>query len=120
MVDAPLPDRIDYAILAIVFRTPDEKYQGDWAEWEMEIRARVQDYLGPSELLAAFKRMWHGGMIHLTRPTEHRREIDFSGEDTDEECFFFAGPFTAIGTPAGGSCWDGIRIRWRSKSLCSG
>lgn len=115
MVDAPLPDRIDYAILAVVFRTQDEEHQCNWSDWEIEIRALVHDYSSPDDLLAAFRRMWCGGMIHLTRlDSEQGRAIDYSGHDTNDESFFLVGPFTAIGTPAGGSCWDGIKMRWRT------
>lgn len=119
MLGISLPERIDYAILAIVFRSEHEKYECDWRDWEIEIRVLVEDYSNPRDLLAAFKRLWYGGMIHLTRLDEQAHILDYSGDDAGDEEFFQTGPFTVIGTPAGGSCWDGIRMRWQSRSTGS-
>ncbi|MGJ5814458.1 hypothetical protein [Paludibaculum fermentans] len=118
MHDVPLSDRIDYAILAVVFRTPDEEHQGDWHDWEDAIQAILGAEANVRELLSAFKRLWNGGMIHLSKPDDAEPHgTAYSGEDGDDEAFFLTGPFTAIGTPGGGDCWDAITIQWPREDI---
>lgn len=110
-----LPDRIDYAILAILFQTPDEEYQASWHEWEVRIKEIVPDYTDPSDLLAGLKRMWNGSMLQMVDPDQRA----FSGDDADDETFFFTGPFKAVATIAGGACWDGWLYRQQFKAASS-
>ncbi|MBN9663444.1 MAG: hypothetical protein J0H49_34915 [Acidobacteria bacterium] len=104
MPGTALSDKIDYAILALVFRTIDEEYEAPWNEWERAIRTLVAGSVYRRDLLAALVRMWNGGMIQLAKPDGPT----YSGLAADDDAFFFSGRFKAIGTVAGGACWDGF------------
>jgi hypothetical protein len=118
MVKGPLSDRLEYAILEIVFRQTKADHQNYWGGWETEVRALVPDYSDTQDLLAAFKRLWTGGVLRLTKPDNAGRHAhDYSGNNADDDIFFFTGGFNAVLTPAGRSYWDGIRVQKKSASI---
>lgn len=122
MVKGPLSDKLEYAILEIVFRNPQADHQNYWGGWETEVRSLISDEYNQFDLLAAFKRLWNGGngALRLTKPdnpTMRRHAIDYSGNDGDDTAFFFAGPFNAVATPAGRRYWAGIKVEKKSASM---
>ncbi len=122
MVKGPLSDRLEYAILEIVFGNSQADHQNYWGGWETEVRALMSDYSNQFDLLAAFKRLWNGGngVLRLTKPdnaTMRRHAFDFSGDDADDNAFFFTGPFNAVATPAGRSHWDGIKVEKKAATI---
>ena len=122
MVKGPMADKLEYAILEIVFRNSQADHQNYWGGWETEVRAVVSDYSNQFDLLAAFKRLWNGGngVLRLTKPgnaTMRRHAYDYSGNDIDDNVFFFTGPFNASATPSGRSYWDGIRVEKKPPTI---
>ena len=122
MVKGPMSDKLEYAILEIVFRTQQADHQNYWGGWETEVRALVPDYSNQFDLLAAFKRLWNGGsgVFRLTKPdnpTMRRHAFDYSGHDADDNAFFFTGNFNAQATLAGRSYWDGIKVEKKPTSI---
>ncbi len=68
MADAPLFERLEYAILQIVCRNPSEaSHQDHWGAWAGAVRLIVPDFVD-AELLAAFKRLSKQGVLRLTKP----------------------------------------------------
>ena len=60
-----------------------------------------------AELLAAFKRLGKQGVLRLTKPDSQRYHAsEYSGKETDDDAFFFTGPFNASITDEGRSHWD--------------
>ena len=120
MVKGPMADKLEYAILEIVFRNSQADHQNYWGGWETEVRALVSDYSNQFDLLAAFKWLWNSGVLRLTKPdppTMRRHAFDYSGDDVDDNAFFFTGPFNAIATPAGRRHWDGIKVEKKAASM---
>ena len=107
MVEAPLSERLEYAILEIVCRNPSEGiHQSHWGEWRTSIQQRVPEFVDAA-LLAAFKRLWKRGVLRLTKPDSQRLHAsEYSGNETDDVCFFFTGQFNASITDEGRSVWD--------------
>lgn len=108
MIKGPLADRLEYAILEVVFHSNGD-HQTYWGGWETQIRHLVSDYANQLDLLAAFKRLWQRGVLRLTKPhnpTMRHRAFGYSGRDADDHAFFFIGNFNAEATPEGRSYWD--------------
>jgi hypothetical protein len=119
MIKGPLPDRLEYAILKIVAASPYDYHQNHWGGWESEVGQQVLDCTR-TELLAPFKRLWNGGSgaLRLTKPdTTHRHALDYSGDEADEEAFFFTGQFNAVLTAPGRSYWGGLRLEKKKAAI---
>jgi hypothetical protein len=116
MVKGPLADRIEYAILEIVFRTPKADYQSHWGSWEYQVKMRVEQYANPLDLLGSFKQLRDSGVLSLTKPDlegiDHHGFV-YSGDAIDDEDFFFTGMFNTVATPLGRRYWNGIESRTR-------
>ncbi len=107
MVGPPLSERLEYAILKIVYRDPsDAKHQDSWGTWEASVRVDVPVF-ATADLLSAFKRLWKRGVIRLTKPDFQRyHALEYSGRESDDNEFFYRGPFNATITDEGRSHWD--------------
>lgn len=112
MVKGPLADRLEYAILEIVFWNPSEAtHQDHWSDWQTAVRKVVPEFRDAADLKSAFKRLWNWGLLRLTKPDKLRcHAYEYSGNEGDDEWFFFPGPFNASITDEGRSYWDGIRV----------
>jgi hypothetical protein len=122
MIKGPLSDRLEYAIFDTVSRASTADHQNDWSGWEASVKLLVPDYSQPPDLLAAFKRLWNGGVLRLTKPdnpTRQRHALDYSGDPADDEKFFFdpSFGFNAVLTDAGRSYWDGVRGEKKSTAV---
>jgi hypothetical protein len=115
MVKGPLADRLNYAILdtidSIERNFSRTGHQDSWPGWESSAKKRVPEfrYL---ELLSAFKRLRNAGIIRLSKPDNATKIFDaheYSGNDADDDSFFFTGPFNAFITDEGRSYWDGLK-----------
>lgn len=112
----PLADRLEYAILAFVMAFSDQSHQDSWGGWESQIHRTVIDSFQAADLKAAFKRLWAGGILRLSKPDSVRRNaFDYSGDESDDDTFFYSGPFNATITDKGRSYWDYFKI-----TVCSG
>jgi hypothetical protein len=102
-----LSERLEYAILQIVCRDrSDAKHQDSWGGWATFVRASVTEFAG-ADLLSAFKRLWKRGVIRLTKPDFQRYHAsEYSGSESDDDEFFYRGPFNATITDEGRSHWD--------------
>ena len=107
MVETPLSQRLEYAILRIVCRNPsDARHQDYWGEWGTSVKAIVPEF-GNADLLAAFKRLWKRGVLRLTKADSQRYHAQqYSGNEADDDAFFFTGDFNASITDEGRSYWD--------------
>lgn len=118
MVNGPLADKLEYAILEVVFRNSEANHQDSFGGWETQVQALVPDYSNQADLRDAFKRLWDGGDLRLTKPdTMRRHAFDYSGHETDDSGFFFTGPFNAKATATGRKYWDGIKIEKKKASI---
>lgn len=62
------------------------------------------------DLKSAFRRLAKRDVVQLTKPDDRRRDaFEYSGNDRDDEEFFFRGPFNVTITDEGRSRWDSIR-----------
>ena len=113
MINGSLPDRLEYAILEIVAGSPDGDRQYSWGGWKIEVGRLVPDYT-PSTLLAAFKLLWKGGVLRLTKPDTTRH---YSGDQADDEVFFFNGNLNAALTANGRTYWGRIRIEKKNAAI---
>ena len=107
----PLGDRLEYAILGIVMRFSNGTHQDSWGRWEQEVRRAVPDNPRSTELRtdlkSAFRRLWSEGFLRLSKPDLIRRDASvYSGDEMDDESFFFVGSFNATITDEGRSHWD--------------
>jgi len=107
MVEAPLSESLEYAILAIVCRNPsDARHQDHWGGWRGAVQRSVPDF-ADAALLAAFKRLWKRGVLRLSKSDPKRYHAhEFSGNEFDDDSFFFTGPFNATITDEGRSHWN--------------
>jgi hypothetical protein len=106
MVEAPLFERLEYAILEIVCWNPSEAtHQDHWGGWRTSIQGRVPEF-ADADLLAAFRRLWKRGVLRLTKPDLQRRHAhDYSGKEANDEAFFFPDSFNATITDEGRIAW---------------
>jgi len=111
MVKGPLADRLEYAILEMVFWNRSEaRHQDHWGDWHTAVRKLVPEFTD-ADLKSAFKRLWKGGVLRLTKPDSQRyHAFEYSGDEAHDEAFFLIGPFNASITDEGRSYWDGIRV----------
>lgn len=109
MAEAPLSERLEYAILEMVYWNPsDARHQDDWGAWAATVRRSVPDFVD-ADLLAAFRRLWKQGILRLTKPDALRYHAsEYSDKQGDDNAFFFTGPFNASVTDEGRSHWDRI------------
>ena len=115
MVKGPLPDRVQYAILDIVFRNPvAARHRDSLGGWRTWVRSLVPgEFIIDVDVLHAFKVLWQGGLLDLTKLDNAamvRHAYYYSGKDADDEAFFYSGPFDAVATQEGRSHWDRIRV----------
>ena len=113
MINGSLPDRLEYAILEIVAGSPNGYRQYSWGGWKSEAGRLVPDYTPPA-LLAAFKLLWKGGALRLTKPDTTQRH--YSGDQADDEVFFFNGNLNAALTANGRTYWGLLRIEKKKSS----
>ncbi len=118
MVKGPLSDRLEYAVLEIVMADPSEAtHQDDWGDWGVSVRSRVPEFT-TGDLKSAFKRLWRKGVLRLSKPDLLRRNAEeYSGDETDDDRFFFVGPFNASITDEGRSHWDALRVAASGRSI---
>src|ERR1039458_2025307 len=92
MVEAPLSERLEYAILEIVCNNPAQAtHQDSWGGWSASIRHRVPAF-ADADLLAGFRRLWKRGVLRLTKPdTQRRHALDHSSNEQDDAGIFFTG-----------------------------
>ena len=118
IINAPLPDRLEYAILQILAGSPFGHCQNDLDSWEKEVGRLVPDCTG-LELLAAFKRLWHGGEGALDLIKAEKTERRYYSGDQVDDAFFLNGQFSAILTPSGRTYWEFIRVKKQRASTGS-
>jgi len=105
-----LADRIEYAILEIVFRSAEADYQESMGGWRNAVAVFVTQGFSQSDLRDAFKRLWRRGALDLTKPdTVRRHATAYSEEGMDDEHFFYAGLFNARATSEGRAYWNRIK-----------
>jgi hypothetical protein len=70
------------------------------------VRKRVPEFVD-TELLAGFKRLRKRGVLRLTKPDSRRyHAYEYSGNDADDDVFFFHRNFNASITDEDRSEWD--------------
>jgi hypothetical protein len=110
MINGPLADRLEYALLEITM-TPNGTYQASWGVWMTTVTARVPELETDADLLAAFKRLRESGIVKLTKPDGTQRDAsEYSCSEADDDAFFFTGPFNVNITPRGRQHWDRIKV----------
>jgi hypothetical protein len=114
VVMGPLPDRVQFAILDIIFRNPANAQHRDRLDgWRTRVRYLVPgDFIIDADLLDAFKVLWKAGLLDLTKPdnaAKVRQAQYYSGDDADDQAFFYSGPFDTVATQEGRSHW--VRIQ---------
>ena len=114
MINGSLPHRLEYAILEIVAGSPDGYRQYSWGSWKSQVGLLVTDYTPPA-LLAAFKLLWKGGALRLTKPDTTQRH--YSGDQADDEAFFFNGNLNATLTAEGQTYWGRIRVEKKKAAI---
>jgi hypothetical protein len=115
MVKGPLADRLQYAILQIVTTYSDDSHQESWGAWRNDVTRRVPDLAKDADLKAAFKRLWKADYMRLSKAHDGQYHgLDYSGNEQDDDDFFFIGSFNATITDDGRSYWDGIRVEQSS------
>ena len=111
MVKGPLSDRLEYAILQIVMGYSDCRRQESWGQWMNDICKLVPDLAKPADLEAAFRRLWKRDYLRLSKVADGRLHgLEYTGNEQDDEIFFYTGSFNATITDEGRSHWDGIRV----------
>ncbi len=107
MAETHLSERLEYAILQIVYRNPSQAcHQDSWGNWAGAVRLSVPAF-ADAELLSAFKRLRKQGIIRLTKPdSQLYHASEYSGKEADDTAFFFTGAFNASATDEGRSHWD--------------
>jgi len=107
MVEAPLSERLEHAILEIVCRNRSEAtHQDNWGGWRTSVQLRVPEFVD-AELISAFRRLWKRGVLRLTKPDSARYDAhEYTGRESEDGLFFMAGPFNASITDEGRSHWD--------------
>jgi len=96
---------LDHAILRIVFHRPSEPtYQGSSGDWLRLVQRDVPeaDFI---DLKLAFTRLRNNRKVHLINDDG----IPYSGNEADDERFFYTGRFTASATDEGRSYWNRLR-----------
>lgn len=118
MIDGPLADRLEYAILAIIMGRDNGSHQAFWGVWMNSVLKLVPDLSSEADLMAAFKRLWRGRIVRLSKAAEGRYHgFDYSGDDGDGEAFFLTERFNTTITDDGRKYWDGIRVKPRSGTI---
>jgi len=109
MISGPLAERLEHAVLEIVMAT-NGTYQAPWGLWLTTVTGRVPELEQAADLVAAFKRLRESRLVKLTKPdTTQRDASEYSGNDADDNAFFFAGEFNVSITPRGRQRWDQIK-----------
>jgi hypothetical protein len=110
MVKGPLAYRLEYGILEIIMSHKDGTHQASWGEWLNSVGKLVPDLVHDADLKAAFKRLWKGGIVRLSKAAEGRYHgFDYSGNEGADEAFFFITEFNVTITADGGRFWDFIK-----------
>jgi|ERR1035437_4238358 hypothetical protein len=109
MVKDSLPNKLEYEILERIMGNRDGTYQASWSEWMNSAVQHVPDLAHDADLEAAFKRLWKGGIVRLSKVADGRSS-DYSGMDECDALFFFSGRFKATITDDGRSYWGRIRV----------
>jgi hypothetical protein len=118
IVKGPLADRLEYAILKIIMDHNNETHQEYWGPWMNSVSNLVPELAHESDLKAAFKRLREDGRLGLSKAAEGRRHgFEYSGNESDDEAFFFTGSFNATITDDGRKYWDGIKVKPRSAAI---
>ena len=112
MVKGPLADRLECAILEIIMGYRDGTYQASWGVWLNSVGRLVPDLLHDADLKAAFKRLWKGRIVRLSKAAKGRYHgFDYSGNESADEAFFFIAEFNVTITDDGRRYWDGIKMK---------
>jgi hypothetical protein len=70
------------------------------------------------DLQAAFKRLHKGGIVRLSKFAEGRYHgFDLSGNESDDDVFFFTVGFKVMITDDGRKYWDGIKVKSGSGTI---
>ena len=93
--------------------SPDGYRQYSWGGWKSEVGRLVPDYT-PLALLAAFKLLRKGGALRLAKPDTM---CHYSGDQADDEVFFFNGHLNAALTANGRTYWGSIRIEKKRAAI---
>ena len=110
MVKGPLADRIEYGILEIIMGHKDGTHQATWSEWLNSVGKLVPDLVHDADLKAAFKHLWKGGIVRLSKAAAGRYHgFDYSGNESADEAFFFIAEFNVTITDDGRKYWDRIK-----------
>ena len=109
MIQGPLAERLEYAILEIVMQMNGE-HQDHWGRWEHMVSARCgKRLIDPEELKNAFVGLHSTGIVELTKPDGMRRDaFRYSRDLAADEKYFFLGRFNVDITSKGRSYWAGI------------
>jgi hypothetical protein len=112
MVQGPLADRIECAILEIIMGYRDGTYQASWGVWLNSVGRLVPDLVHDADLKAAFKRLWEGRIVRLSKAVKGRYHgLNYSGNESADEAFFFFAEFNVTITDDGRRYWDGIKMK---------
>ncbi|MGO9009866.1 MAG: toll/interleukin-1 receptor domain-containing protein [Bryobacteraceae bacterium] len=111
----PLADRLEHAILEFVMGFSDQSHQESWGGWQNQVERTVSDPFQAADIKSAFKRLSAEGVLRLSKPDLHRlHAFDYSGNESDDEEFFYIGPFNATITDQGRRYWDRLKLRRRN------
>ena len=112
MVKGPLADRLECAILEIIMGYRDGTHQASWGVWLNSVGRLVPDLLHDADLKAAFKRLWKGRIVRLSKAAKGRYHgFDYSGNESADEAFFFIAEFNVTITDDGRRYRDGIKMK---------
>jgi hypothetical protein len=111
MLEGPLADRLEYAILQIVVGSRDGSHHSSWGEWRNDVLRLLPDFSNDASFRVAFKRLWKRNYIRLSKADDGRYHgVEYSGNEQDDNLFFFIASFDATITDEGRSYWDGMRV----------
>jgi hypothetical protein len=113
MLDGSVPERVRDALIEIVANAPDGYRHYSWGGWKTEVGRLVPDYT-PADLVAVFK-LLNGDMVELTKPGTMPRH--YSGDQADDDAFFYRGDLNAALTPKGQTYWGRIRVEKKKAAI---
>ena len=116
MMKGPLAVRLEYAIVENIM-VKNGTHQASWGVWMNSVSKLVPDLADPADLKAAFRRLWRGGIVLLSKPDERRYHgFDYSDNESDD-AFFSIGGFNVTITDDGRKYWDGIKVESHSGTI---
>ena len=82
------------------------------ALWLNSVGRLVPDLVHDADLKAALKRLWEGRIVRLSKAVKGRYHgLNYSGNESADEAFFFFAEFNVTITDDGRRYWDGIKMK---------